>query len=404
MKIQSVKIHNFKGIEEANVELNGHNCYLIGQNGSGKTSFIDAVFNNIPQRPLKNGARKGNIEINIGEYIVNYTFSNKNEKAKLEITDAKGQLQKAPATLLSELFGIIDFNIDEFLSLSESKQVEKIKTLCKIDWSDIDARYKELYDDRRIINKQLDEIDARLKTASVFMQDPGELIDMSALNSELTEAIAKNKKRSDFANKVDTIKNDLLKATEREGELLKLLAEVREQKVEFADKILKGTDWLNKNAEIDTDRLLSDIDQANKHNDAVNKYKVRRSDVDKGKELQKELETIESELLKIKELKQKELESTDLKVKGLTFDENGLYLDGLPFKSDQINTARRIIAGLELSYHMLKDVKIARFDGSLLDKNSMEIVRKWASERDLQLFVELVDREGGALKINVEEE
>ena len=102
--------------------------------------------------------------------------------------------------------------------------------------------------------------------------------------------------------------------------------------------------------------------------------------------------------------KKKAIQEANLPVTGLSFDDEKIYLDGLPFKSNQINTARRIIAGLEISYALLGQVRIARFDGSLLDKNSMEAVKEWAKEKDLQLFVEIVDREGNDFKIDIQEE
>ena len=91
-------------------------------------------------------------------------------------------------------------------------------------------------------------------------------------------------------------------------------------------------------------------------------------------------------------------------VKGLKFDGESLTLDGQPFNSDQINTARRIIAGLELQYFKMKDVKIARFDGSLLDNQSLTHVKKWAEDKGIQLFVEFVERDGDKLKIEIDQE
>ncbi len=67
-------------------------------------------------------------------------------------------------------------------------------------------------------------------------------------------------------------------------------------------------------------------------------------------------------------------------------------LDGLPFHIDQNNTAAQIVAGLKLGAGLLGDVKIARFEGSLLDQESLDAVSEFAEAEGLQLFVELVDR------------
>jgi hypothetical protein len=122
---------------------------------------------------------------------------------------------------------------------------------------------------------------------------------------------------------------------------------------------------------------------------------------DKASKVAEAVETIQNEMDEIAATKRRELENTPMPVSGLEITDDGLLLDGLPFNGDQINTARRIIAGLELQHQMSSEMKIARFDGSLLDAHSLEAVEKWADEKDIQLFVEFVDRQGDDLKIEV---
>ena len=42
-KINGVNMINFKGIAKAKVEINGESKYLLGTNGAGKTTVIDAI-------------------------------------------------------------------------------------------------------------------------------------------------------------------------------------------------------------------------------------------------------------------------------------------------------------------------------------------------------------------------
>jgi len=111
----------------------------------------------------------------------------------------------------------------------------------------------------------------------------------------------------------------------------------------------------------------------------------------------------EKKIEEVRELKREKLENCKFKVTGMTLTEEGIMLDGLPFKSNQVNTARRIIAGLELQYAMMGDIKIASFDASLLDQHSRDLVVKWADERGIELFIEEGARTGEGLEIIITE-
>ena len=107
-KIQEITIQNFKGIDFKVETLNGHHIILVGKNGGGKTSFIDAAIGNIQgiEQPLKEGAKKGLVRVEVEGYTIEHKFTQKNQKPKLSIYDKKGVLQGAPANLFKELFQI----------------------------------------------------------------------------------------------------------------------------------------------------------------------------------------------------------------------------------------------------------------------------------------------------------
>ena len=43
MKIESVEIKNFKAISSEKINIKGSNVYVLGKNGVGKSSFLDAT-------------------------------------------------------------------------------------------------------------------------------------------------------------------------------------------------------------------------------------------------------------------------------------------------------------------------------------------------------------------------
>ena len=115
------------------------------------------------------------------------------------------------------------------------------------------------------------------------------------------------------------------------------------------------------------------------------------------------VQTIELEMQKIKAQK-KEVIEAKLQIPGLTFNGTEFLLNGLPFAENQINTASQIIAGLQIGAQMLDKVRMLRFDGSLIDKGNMQEILAWANKQDIQLFIEVMERDGDGLVIQIEEE
>jgi len=385
-RVQKVVVQNFKGLDNVYVETKGNHVILVAKNGGGKTSFIDAVMCNVKvKQPLKEGARKGLVHVEIDDYVIEFNFTKSSQKPKLNVFDRSGKPQSAPQTLLDKLFGIKNFDIDDFLSKSPAKKVDFIKDIIGIDWSDIDNRYKELYEERTFLNRKIKEHDAKMM--SIPPVKDSEAKDTDAISSRLREASEKNM----------TIERIEIGVSDKIAEIKKL-----KEKLSCLEKeVIDGKDWLSKNKKTDTSMIEGELKEAIDHNKSIALFEAYKKERLEGQENVNKVLKIEEEMQSIEETKKEQLSSIEMPVKGLTFEENQLYLDGLPFESNQINTARRLIAGLEIQYHLMGEVSIARIEGSLLDMKSAEEVLKWADSKGIQLFIEQVDRDGGELKIEV---
>lgn len=408
MKVQAIKIHNFKLIREYEGEIGGKNVYLIGGNKKGKTSFIDAVFKglsgkNLPPQPITDDGKKGMIEIDLGDFIARTKFK-KGRPVEFELEnknfeDEADKFIKAPRSYMEKRIGILDFNINDFLNLTDAKQVEYLAKYLEVDFSDIDAEIEELYESRKFDKKKL----AELKVGENYYKKEDadkELIDIVKISKEIEAETAK----SAGVNKVkEGIEARLKSITEKQAAAKKLLEEAEL----LAQQVKDGEAWLLEpsNALMSDDELAEKI-QSRDNSTALNKViqdakNARQTDLEIEK-YEKQIEEANNDIEKQKDAKAKRISSV-LSIDELTYSvaEERLLYEGRPFDKNQTNTASQLIIGMKIAAMLLKDLKILRVDASLIDKDEFDKVLAWATDNDIELFVELVDREATQLKIEV---
>src|SRR3990167_3304098 len=136
MKIARIKIKNMFGIREFEAE--GKDYELIGENGTGKTSVIDAIrfaLNNKSSRDYI--VRAGQLE---GEIIIETdTGLSINRKARVNKADYKsvqdnGRDVPSPESFLRGIFTELQLNPVEFLSMSKQEQNRIILDMIDFKW------------------------------------------------------------------------------------------------------------------------------------------------------------------------------------------------------------------------------------------------------------------------------
>ncbi|MCK4500609.1 hypothetical protein KAU11_08925 [Candidatus Babeliales bacterium] len=422
MKIESIKIHNFKAIKSYSGKIGGKNVYLIGGNGKGKTSFIDAVFKglspkNMPKVPITDNGKKGLIEVDLGDFIARTKFK-KGRPVEFELENKNFETEadkfmKSPRSYMERRIGILDFDINDFLALSDTKQVEYVAKHLAVDFADIDIEIEENMESRKFDKKKL--IELRLKSNYYNEEDAAkELVDIVAISKEIEAETVKSAGVTRVQEGIDT---RLKRIKEIDAEIEALERErdggQEENGVDVAGLIKEtadGDDWLSdpENA-LMSDETLAEKIQSRDNSTAINKNIQEAKDA---KAVGSEIEEIEKMIAEATENieEQKELKASRISevisMDELTYsvaDECFLY-QGRPFDKSQTNTAAQLIIGMKIASMLLKDLKILRVDASLIDKTEFNKVLAWAEENGIELFVELVDREATQLRIEVKDE
>lgn len=405
MKIEKITVKNFKAIDFITEELNGKSILVTGSNGEGKSSFIDSVFkiltgNDLPSKLVKEGKENGSVKIDLGEVIVNASFNSLTEKVNLSVETKEGARFSSPRKMLDEMVGIIDFDINEFLKLPPKKKSLEIQKMVGIDFTDQDDEYKKIFEERTIVNRKVSELETKLKERGGYDKNLVK-VDVEELRQKLSEANKTNSNVSDVRYRMNERTEKIMNLSKRHEALTKEIEEIEKEKQDLGIKNTQAEKWIKEHPLVSTDEIDIEFENAIKHNEkcALNERSLElKNDFEAALKYQ---DKFNSQLKEIEDLKKRAFADCKLPVSGLTFDENGLYLNGLPFESNQINTSELIKAGLQIQMAMIGKVRIARFDGSLLDNENLKAVESWAKENDMQLFIELVERDKSGLKIEV---
>ena len=137
MKISKISIKNLFGITEK--ELDGNSVELVGKNGAGKSSVIDAIrlaLTNSSNRDYK--VRKGETE---GEIIIetdtglNIARKIRTNKADYKSIKQAGKEVNSPESFLKDIFTSLQLNPVEFLAMSKNDQNATILNMIEYPWS-----------------------------------------------------------------------------------------------------------------------------------------------------------------------------------------------------------------------------------------------------------------------------
>lgn len=137
MNITKIKIKNLFGISE--YEANGESLELVGKNGVGKTSVIDAIryaLTNKSDRKyiVRNGETEGEIliETDNGLRIDRKARTN---QADYKSVKQNGREVGSPETFLKDIFSPLQLSPVEFMAKSEKEQNAIILDLIQYDWN-----------------------------------------------------------------------------------------------------------------------------------------------------------------------------------------------------------------------------------------------------------------------------
>jgi DNA repair exonuclease SbcCD ATPase subunit len=226
-KVGEISITNFKKIKSLDVRANGGNVFIMGKNGTGKTTLIQALYciltgKELPPDPITIGEQKGKISVKLMndsnnqiECIAELTFTEKNPKGKLSVTTEDGRdVPGGPRTFLEKLTENLLFDPFDFIRKTPKEQVKEFKRMFGFNFDQLDAEHKDIWDKRAEINKDIKNLKGTIETSDIKQHEISifkEKKDLSVIQAQMKDAEEKNKQYREAQNTIEKAYENLTK-------------------------------------------------------------------------------------------------------------------------------------------------------------------------------------------------
>ena len=396
MRIIQLHSENIKRVRAIDITPEENVIVLSGPNGAGKSSVLDAIWSALQYKGAKKGnptmlragEKKGIVELDLGEYIVTRKFTPSGSTLELRTPD--GSTIKSPQKILDGLIGDLSFDPWAFSRKTEKDQrvmlADVLYTITEgeLDLAEFDVKRANTFDKRSDVSREKKRLTALItQMAPPTLEDPTEEDSISDLTSAITDAIAAQNKiqqltlqETSLSTNILRMEHELAQAKAKKVETIKELEDIGDvPDVEFLKKELGG------------------VEQRNKRAREVVAYNATRKGLT---EVDEEI-TLLNEAIELIDIDKAEaLESSPLPVKNLRITEDGIVVindEGheVPFSQASSAQQLRISLGIAMAANpKLRVIRIA--DGSLLDDESMKIIREMADDEDYQCWIEYASR------------
>lgn len=405
MRIISLTINNVMRLSAVHIEPDGNVVVVSGRNEQGKTCVLNSIMmalggaKCIPDKPIRDGKKKAEITLDLGELKVVRTFK-RGGGGGLVVTDADGVEKTSPQARLTKIYSKLAFDPLEFARKDAKIQAEIVMQLADINLDELNTERAKIYENRKDLNKEVKSLMAQIDAIPRDSDAPTEETSVTELLAELDTAEAAAKAMSEAST-------SLTNAGEAHEDLTTEIAELSAQLegLKDAEKLAAGDEEKAKRS-MDLLPVPPDVDEIKGRMEALEGDNARAREQAKRKHLREVIEKVESDaedctsrIDAIDEEKMDTIQKAKLPLPGLGFDDDGLTVDGIPFS--QGSSAQILKVSLAMGLALNPELKVILIrEGSLLDNESMATVAAMAKEANAQVWIERVGDGGdGAIVI-----
>jgi DNA repair exonuclease SbcCD ATPase subunit len=417
------------------VEINpkGRVIQITGKNGQGKSSVIDAIWAGlvgskaIPEKPVRRGAQKAKIKIDLGEFKVIRTI-NEEGGHTLTVENAKGTKVTSPQAMLDGLLGELTFDplgfiakaANETTPMLRKRQIETLRKVAKIelDIDALNAADAKDYESRTQINRDIKQLEVEVAGITVQEGLPKEKLSEADVLAKLQGANAENQAAQEQFKAKQRLSDASTAARRAIEDNNRAHAQIKDEMVELEAKLIELRLLLEQCEKAKINVLLPNLEQADKAyadapagelvdvtaltqelqtvqltNREIDK-RSRREDREKQLRLKRQrADSLTRAIEDRTEQKRTAMQTATMPVAGLTFDENNVMFNGIPI--DQLGEGEQIRISTAIAMAANPDLRILRIlHGEALDDDSLAILAEMAEANDFQIWMAKVDSSG----------
>ena len=408
-RLTSLKVENFKRISVAEISPEGNVTVVGGLNESGKSSLLDSISVLLQGKAvkIKEPVRKGTKKAKIAGTIKSDEWDAFDDLHIIRTISAAGNWslkingKSGTESMLRKIFGD-PLDPSEFIRMDPKKRFEVLKKMMGLNFDELDEKRKKIFEDRTLVNQEVAGQKARLDAMEVYLDVPDDLVSVSDLVKELEnmrdQNSAKEKLEMELTLKKDAIERSKKRASEIVAELNKLQKSLNDAEV-LVDRFVDDERFLQREIEnhqsFDIDavqKVQIQIGEVEKTNNQIRANQTYTIDLEIYEKNKMKSENMTSAIDNIDLQKNEQLENADFPVDGLSFTEDDVLYNDLPFDENQLSSEELLKVSFAMaiaSDPALKTILI-RY-GAFLDKNNLKLISKMAEDADVHAFIEVID-------------
>lgn len=413
VRIIKLESENIKRLQAVEINPQGDMVTLGGKNAQGKSSVLDSIVyalggkRAVCDRPVRDGQDKARVVCQLEDIVVTRTFT-KSGGGNLIVSNRDGSRFNSPQKILDRLTGKLTFDPLEFCRMDPKKQLETLKGLVGLDFSEQDRKRQALYEQRTQVNRDIKRARAGLDSRPVHKDVPELEVSVSELMEELKQQQEKNRENQNRRNDLQKLESRIARGQEYVSDLKRQiedlqarLLQAREQLSRLEQERESLSEQVSNLVDVDEQALLDRIANTESVNRKVRENKDRGRAEQELKDLEVKSEQLSRDIQAIDQDKNKALQEAKFPVEGLSFDESGIFFNGLPFS--QASQAEQLRVSVAMGFAMNPKLKVLLVrDGSLLDDDSLKTLAGLAREYDGQVWIERVG-EGEECSVIIED-
>lgn len=429
MRVLGLQIENVKKIKAVNIVTEGDVIKIAGANEQGKTTVMDALWwaiagtKNIQDVPIRQGQEKAHVVVDLGEMIVTRKFTAAG--STIEVRNKEGLRYPSPQKLLDDLISKFSFDPLAFAKQDKKDQMNTLLGLVelKVDLAKLSAicgtaiaardnpllsiKEAEVFiagiktDINRDLTRAKKTLESMQKVDFVAPVNLADLVqERDGLNDQQREIDYMRTDLQAMQTNVRNVDDEIVLQTRLAIKLRDELAEAEKKLEEFkVERVLEFERYTDRQVFVaqytdidfaDINERISTADEVNKQAEAHTKYKDQLIAV---AQHEAEHKMFTGKAKEVSDYKSELVKSAKFPIEGLSFGEDCVEYQGLPFK--QSSSAQELQVSLSIAMSMNPKLRVLRInDGSLLDKKHMAVIEAMAKEHDFQIWMEVVDESG----------